>query len=104
VQVLGAVADVPLGEAVGDQKFDRLADQLLPLVAEHRLGLGVGPADDAPLVHHHDGVGGELEQPVEDLLRFGLGRRAISNRGLDPAVIRHGEPSLYHALCGRLLL
>src|SRR5262249_36551744 len=44
VEVFGTVADMPLGEAVWDQDLHPLADQLLPWVAEHLLGLGVGPA------------------------------------------------------------
>jgi len=67
-EVAAAVAAVLGLQALGHQELDRLAEQLLALVAEQPLGLAVDQTD-APLgVDDHHGVGGRLHQPAELLL------------------------------------
>ncbi len=58
-------------EGIGDQYLHRLADQLLPPVAEQPLRLRVDQRDTAVPVDAHDGVWCPLEeagkQPISDL-------------------------------------
>ena len=56
------VGDQPLGEALGDDVRDLLAEQLVAAVAELLLGLHVQQHDLAGLVHHHHGVRRRFEQ------------------------------------------
>src|SRR5215831_10327935 len=57
-----------LAEALRDQYFGRLAEQLRARVTEELLGLGVDEDNLPLLVHDHDGIRRELKQVPEFLL------------------------------------
>ena len=56
-----AVGDVAGAEALGNQHFDRLADQFLAAIAEHPLRLRVDEDDPPGPVHEDHGVGRRLD-------------------------------------------
>ena len=47
------------------QYLDGLADNVIALVAEQRLGLAIDEPDHTVLVHPHQGIGGSLQQALE---------------------------------------
>lgn len=62
-----AVAPVGAAQAVGYEDLHRAAQQFLPGVAEHQLGLRVEQNDLAARVDHQHGVGGKFDDPAEPL-------------------------------------
>ena len=81
------VAEVPVADRRRHQELDRLPDQLVARVLEHRLGHRVGEDDGARLVDHDDAVGRGVDRAPQRI----VGERAAGV----PAVIGHGghEPS-----------
>src|SRR5689334_10065841 len=59
------MGEVPVAEPLGQQHLDRLADELLPVPAEERLGLAVDEHDAPVPVDDDHAVGGRLEQVPE---------------------------------------
>jgi hypothetical protein len=80
------VPDVRRAEAVRQQDFDRLADQLPPWIAKPALTLSVDEDDPAVAVHDHDGIGRRFQQAAEErirrLRRGGQGRSVEGERGV----------------------
>jgi len=72
-------------EPPGDQHLHRPAQQLLPLVAEQRLGLGIDQPDRPGTVHDHHRIRGRLQQRTKPLLGIGL----LACPGTAPAEQRH---------------
>ncbi len=57
-------------EALGNEDFDRLAEQFMASVAKEFLGLGIDEDDPAIFIDDHDRVGGGFEQSAELFLRL----------------------------------
>lgn len=68
VQVAGPVGRMALAKAGGQQHLHRLADHLLPGIAEQPLRLRVDEVDHAALVHDDDGVGDRLHDATKPVV------------------------------------
>ena len=79
-EVAGSVGGMGLSEDPGQQNRDRLADQLLPGVAEQLLCLRVDELDRACLVHDDDGIGHRLDDATKPV----VGSRAPGDVLSDP--------------------
>jgi hypothetical protein len=64
-EVVLPVLRVDLPEVLRHQGLDGLADQVVAVIAEQRLGLPVDEPDDALLVHPHEGIWHSLKEALE---------------------------------------
>ena len=78
-EIAAAMGQMLITQGLGHQHLDRTADQRLPLVAEHALGLGVDQFDHALAVDDDHRIGRCFEQVLE--LRFGrTARGGVADR------------------------
>ena len=81
LEIASTVGGVDGPYPVGDQDLQRLAEQLLPPVTEELFRLGVHQDDHPVRVNAHDGVRGQLEQPLQQNL---LAMRCDRHRSPSP--------------------
>jgi hypothetical protein len=99
VEVLGAVADVGIAGAMGQQDLDRLPCEFATLVTEKPFGLDVGEDDSPLLVHHDDTVRHRFQQVPET----GFDQTRLALNGLvhdHPCVEAPSRPGFHMALPG----
>src|SRR4029077_11949673 len=80
VEKTSSVSRVCTAEPLGNEDFDRLAQQFLARVAKELLSLGIDEDDPAILVNNYDGIGSGFEQSAKFLLRL-LAPRDIAGSG-----------------------
>ena len=68
-----AMGDVAIGDALGQEQLDRLADELVAAVPERGLDLRIGVGDVGRRVNAHDRVGRRLEHGAEPTRVIGKG-------------------------------
>jgi hypothetical protein len=86
------MSGVPGAKAFGHQDLHLLPHHLVPLVAEHLLGLAVHQDDGAVPVHDHQGVGRRLQQAPESQLRCAFVAQALDQG--DVLLVRDNEAHL----------
>ena len=91
-----AMGDVAVGDALGKEQLDGLADELVAGIPERGLDLGVGVGDVGGRVHSHDRVGRRLEHGAETprvIGRSGLASRFAPARLTSVSLLRGRHPA-----------
>ncbi len=77
-EIVGAMADMRVPEALRQQHLDRLAFELSARVPEQILGLGVRVHDASREIDHHDAVGHGFQEIAEPRLdQFGIAHHPL---------------------------